>query len=264
MIIVLKGADFSANNIGQIDVPIEYEPETLAYKLEILPVSSGWDFQTNRAINRFVRNLKSSGLWPKITHLFLPVFGRVHGGVNLKDPAYNIGFPETNATYSENGVLFAQPFQTPNFFNLKEQHVGTYNSTAGANQADAMNSIAASQYEFLLGRNPGNSASGFRIQGGTINALVSGRRISTGPLMGSHSQSVGIIRALVDTEVVSTASSNTTQSASSRLFLGGNQSGSASGTAKSYNAIFTFGAPLTGEELSVYGALQTELMTVLL
>lgn len=94
MIIVLKGADFSANNIGQIDIPVDWQDETLA----ILAKQTRYTTSDAQAIalNQFIYTLKEEGIYSKIG-LFMPVFM----GNSLNECAYDAisdtYYPWTNA-----------------------------------------------------------------------------------------------------------------------------------------------------------------------
>lgn len=63
--IIIKGANFSANNVGKIDPPLPLDPDAgvfIAAANVTNPIHAD-------AINVFVTNLKSSGLWAKHDHL---------------------------------------------------------------------------------------------------------------------------------------------------------------------------------------------------
>jgi hypothetical protein len=69
MIIVLKDADFSANNIGKIEVSRELDVKT---KQLLSRYSKVLDTSKQYAVDDFVTGLYSSGLSDKITFLLLP------------------------------------------------------------------------------------------------------------------------------------------------------------------------------------------------
>lgn len=69
MIIVLKGADFSANNIGKIEVPRELDVRT---KELLSRYSATLDTNKQYAVDDFVTGLYNNGLADKITCLLLP------------------------------------------------------------------------------------------------------------------------------------------------------------------------------------------------
>ena len=68
MNIIIKGADFSANNIGQLSVqPSAFTLAVLAKYSRTLSSN-----QTN-AVNTFILGLQNSGIYNKIKHLYLPI-----------------------------------------------------------------------------------------------------------------------------------------------------------------------------------------------
>jgi hypothetical protein len=69
MIVVLKGADFSANNIGKIEVPRELDVKT---KQLLSRYSKVLDTSKQYAVDDFVTGLYDNGLADKITCLLLP------------------------------------------------------------------------------------------------------------------------------------------------------------------------------------------------
>lgn len=70
MIIVLKNADFSANNIGKITIPRDPSQEALAMLANY--TRSLTDEQV-LAFDDFQQGLKDAGIWAKITHLYMPI-----------------------------------------------------------------------------------------------------------------------------------------------------------------------------------------------
>ena len=71
MIFVNKNADYSANSIGKVVVPIHYEKETLQL---LSQVTRNVDDAKKTALNILVRSLKSKGLYQYIDMLSLPYF----------------------------------------------------------------------------------------------------------------------------------------------------------------------------------------------
>lgn len=99
MIIVLKGADFSANNIGHVDIPVDWQDETLA----ILAKQSRYTTSDAQAIalNKFIYTLKAAGIYSKIG-LFMPVFM----GNSLNECAYD-AISDTYFTWTNPGSFDA-------------------------------------------------------------------------------------------------------------------------------------------------------------
>lgn len=73
MNIMLKTANFSANNIGQIDIP--FEPSALTKSI-MAKYSHTFTNNEQRAIDIFTRTLVSNSIWNKIKYLWLPVFAK--------------------------------------------------------------------------------------------------------------------------------------------------------------------------------------------
>ena len=71
MYIVLRDADFSKNNIGNIDIDLPMDDLTVSI-INKFSVSPSQYLQ--KALNVFIINLKNSGLIHKIDSLYLPVF----------------------------------------------------------------------------------------------------------------------------------------------------------------------------------------------
>jgi hypothetical protein len=71
MVFILKDADFSANNVGTIEIPVELNEETLA----ILAKTTKYSESSSQtlALDAFITALKRNGLWSKIA-LFVPTF----------------------------------------------------------------------------------------------------------------------------------------------------------------------------------------------
>lgn len=76
MIFKLNGADFSSNNIGKIDLPIEISEFT---KRAITASGSTMSTAKQKALEVFFRNVgaigSSSDLWSKLTKVYLPFLG---------------------------------------------------------------------------------------------------------------------------------------------------------------------------------------------
>jgi hypothetical protein len=121
MIIVLKGADFSANNLGKIDIKRELSAETEALlKNYSLPLSD----KQKSAVDDFVLDLRSSGIYDKITCLLLPCL------------AANIDEAMINVITNENmGVL------NPTYWSIRNRGLAQSSTTYGT--TDAITRISA-------------------------------------------------------------------------------------------------------------------------
>lgn len=87
MVIVLKGADFSANNIGKIDIPVEISSFTKAAILASGRSSMAIEQQV--ALDKFFDSLGAidgSGVWGKIRKMYIPFLtdSLAHTFVNYK------------------------------------------------------------------------------------------------------------------------------------------------------------------------------------
>lgn len=101
MIIVLKGADFSANNIGHIEVTQKLSPFTLA----AIEASGNTSLRSEQksALNTFFDNLgafDNTGLWTKIKVLMMPMLSLdlAHSMVDYTDNEVKV---VPNSTYYE-------------------------------------------------------------------------------------------------------------------------------------------------------------------
>jgi len=266
MIIILKGADASANNLGSVEVPIDWDVDAAAALTHMPTAAAAFTYAKNKAFNTFFKGLKTAGIYSKTTHIFLPCLGRVEGGVNLVAPTYNINFPTANATYGVKGVYFSLGWITPFTKNLKDSHVGVYTSTATSDVTPARYSMAssASNFEHLLGRRINSARSGFAVKGSSeLVTTNSGHMQSIGPMIGSVKESINTANAVIDSELI-TITTTYTAGPTVALILGGSINNSATSFADCYHSLFTFGSYLTQTELAAYSALQTSLMTALL
>lgn len=108
MVIVLKDADFSANNIGQIEIDVTIDEFTEA----AITASGNSSMTTSQqnALNSYFKTLGAFGgtgtIWNKLTFLWLPVISGdlAHSFVNYKD---NVVSATPNSSYwalQNNGI----------------------------------------------------------------------------------------------------------------------------------------------------------------
>lgn len=99
MILVLRGADFSANNIGKVTFGFDERTKLIMSKY-------GRDFSTEEgvAIQAFMNGLDSSGILPKLSGLYMPAFASSldTAFVNLADAEFN-----TDILSNTTGISFA-------------------------------------------------------------------------------------------------------------------------------------------------------------
>lgn len=95
MIIVLKGADFSANNIGKLDITTEIDSKVVdaMSKLTKYPCSTTNEYA--KALNTLYLSLKNYGIYDKITLLSLPIMSATieQSGYNFVDGSVSNEIP---------------------------------------------------------------------------------------------------------------------------------------------------------------------------
>lgn len=104
MIIRLRGADFSDNNIGKVQFKRELTPETL----NILSKYSRTITEEQQfAFQDFIQGLKDSGIWSKISVMYMPILSNTLDEcmINLKNLSQCV-IPTNKSIYNvENGWL---------------------------------------------------------------------------------------------------------------------------------------------------------------
>ena len=123
MIIVLKNADFSANNIGQIDIPIVWDADAKAF-VDSLTVEL--DDTKKRKVNNLFTQLKSNGIFSKLSKLYLPILGSDDAGRNLITPNDIMSLP-SDTTFSNKGMKLTKGFRVEGFNRLNGS-IGVYNT----------------------------------------------------------------------------------------------------------------------------------------
>lgn len=85
MILVIKGADFSASNIGKVEFASELTSETLAAmgKLTRFPAEKGNRYA--QALNKMLKNLVDNDLWDNISMLSIPIMS-----ANIAECSYDV------------------------------------------------------------------------------------------------------------------------------------------------------------------------------
>ncbi len=146
MILRLSGADFSANNIGKIDIIREITNDTR----ELLS-SFSREFTDEQmfAVQDFISGLKNSGIWSAVGNLYIPVMCG-----SLSECGYNLKTGKNDVTFGSDYVwsskgLKLMPTST-NYWKTSAKikvngsqqnlHLGTYNtdSLAGITQTEAI------------------------------------------------------------------------------------------------------------------------------
>lgn len=146
MILRLSGADFSANNIGKIDIIREITSDT---KKLLSNFSREFTDEQMFAVQDFISGLKNNGIWSSIGNLYIPVMCG-----SLSECGYNLKTGEKDVTFGSDYVwsdkgLKLLPTSTRYWetaakvkINGSQQnlHLGAYNtdSLAGITQTEAI------------------------------------------------------------------------------------------------------------------------------
>lgn len=146
MILRLSGADFSANNIGKIDIIREITSDT---KKLLSNFSREFTDEQMFAVQDFISGLKNNGIWSSIGNLYIPVMCG-----SLSECGYNLKTGEKDVTFGSDYVwsdkgLKLLPTSTNHWdtaakvkINGSQQnlHLGAYNtdSLAGITQTEAI------------------------------------------------------------------------------------------------------------------------------
>lgn len=146
MILRLNGADFSANNIGKIDIIREITNDTR----ELLSnFSREFTDEQMFAVQDFISGLKNSGIWSAVGNLYVPI---ICG--SLSECGYNLKTGKNDVTFGADYVwsnkgLKLMPTST-NYWSTSAKikvngsqqnlHLGVYNtdSLAGITQTEAI------------------------------------------------------------------------------------------------------------------------------
>ena len=117
MIFILKNADFSANNLGKIDLPLDLTDRKEAM---LAQYSKNITFNQKMAFGSFINTLDNSGLMPKIKVLCMPILAANVGEafVNLASSSY---CKETDLSSSSN-------------FDIVDDGVRNINNTSGVSE----------------------------------------------------------------------------------------------------------------------------------
>lgn len=103
MLLVIKGADYSDNNLGTIAIPAIEDIDAMKY---INALSSPLSDTKKAAINTFVIKAKTAGIWELITDFHLTNSNAVDAGINLKTGTSSLNFDaRTDITFSNGMTL---------------------------------------------------------------------------------------------------------------------------------------------------------------
>lgn len=93
MILVVKGADFSANNIGKVEFATELTTATMDVMSKLTKYPAEKSNYHAQALDRMIRKLVDNGLWDGISMLSIPIMS-----ADIEECSYNV----KNGSYSSN------------------------------------------------------------------------------------------------------------------------------------------------------------------
>ena len=186
MIIVLKGADFSANNIGHIEVTKNLAPFTLA----AIEASGNTSLKAEQksALNTFFDNLgafDNTGLWTKIKVLMMPML--------------SLDLAHSMVDYTDNEVK-----AVPNSKYYEQVQNGLHGIATEVNfvtyacQFESNKTVSSSNYSVVLLGTPNNVAVDFGYMNGSLDTLFIGMKTGTGGrnyVIQNHGTQILAIRA---------------------------------------------------------------------
>lgn len=168
MIIVLKGADFSTNNIGHIEVTTKLSPFTLA----AIEASGNTSLRSEQksALNTFFDNLgafDNTGLWTKIKVLMMPMLSLdlAHSMVDYTDNEVKV---VPNSTYYEQVQDGLHGIATEGNF------------VADACQFESNKIVSSSNYSVVLLGTPETVSVDFGYTKGNLDTLFNGMKTGAG------------------------------------------------------------------------------------
>lgn len=262
MIIVLKGADFSANNIGRVELPLVWDVDAKGYVDSLSSSSTFTDIQ-NRSINSLFVGLKSNDIYQSIKGLYLPIFGRIDGGKNIKNPSSNINLPNSGATYDNNGVLFSLGWLYPNTITKSNHTIGIYNTTPTTQPGGSGNppavSAAPRTTTNILGRKTltNNTQAGYTIDG-TIRPSILNHSNSVGLLAGGQSELLNKTSFFADSESIDAIYGGTATFTS--FNIGGTTSGTADNLLMASIGVIFDSNYLSNEQVSIMSVLLDDIV----
>lgn len=120
MILVLHGADFSANNIGKIEIPLPLDNDAEVFLNAALSADPSFNYEFYKnPVNSFVIGLKETGIFSKLEYLnmFIGTSKATHA-LSIIDPTNNKTFfydgTENPAEYTNLGYIRSNVWRTSN------------------------------------------------------------------------------------------------------------------------------------------------------
>lgn len=266
MVYKVSGADYSANPVRVIDIPVAFEAETTAYATYIPVAYAAMTNAKKLALNNFVKGLKNNGIWAKINNLNIPLFGQTEGGVNLKTPTTNIGLPASGAvaTYDSKGILFLQGWLYPPNESWADIHCGFYNTTSNPDNTGFHIGFAKNATTIGIANRRGNSGQSGLLFATGYSAQLPNHVASIGPLIGSYVAATKFLGCAIDGEYTENTATGTNPTLTAVTVVGGSTAGTSTNVLGSSLGLLTSGNALTQAQATLYAALQTSLMTALL
>jgi hypothetical protein len=158
MILRLNGADFSANNIGKIDIIREITSDT---KKLLSNFSREFTDEQMFAVQDFISGLKNNGIWSSIGNLYIPV---ICG--SLSECGYNLKTGKNDVTFGSDYVWSSKGLKllptSTNYWSTAAKvkingsqqnlHLGAYNtdSLAGITQTEAIFGASLNDNETII------------------------------------------------------------------------------------------------------------------
>lgn len=265
MVIILN-VDASANNVGQIDLPFVPTADTELYLNSIPVTAANLTNQKKRALDDFFIFLNENNLKSKIEHAYIPLFGRLEGGVNLVNPSFNIAWPSDTAVaeFSSDGIKFKQGWLAGFQVNRQNLHVGFYNTTS-SNYVGGNTQASINPNGQIFGRVANGGQAAWTIAA-SKRATVQNRNLSIGCMLGVCDV-VGSGSAYINVDGEASPAVEITSvdlSTNPIALVYGNASVGGLSQAMYSHGYFTDGIAMTPSELALYNAAITTLITALL
>lgn len=147
MIIILKEADFSENNIGQIEIPVEFSELTKSVIAKYSNINSGVKVKLNTMLN----TLNTAGIYSKLKVLYIPILAsnlnecfielinnyQVDDATKLSAYTYNSdGVSRTGGFSSRTAGANSPAYIQVDSFNASSLSMFAYRASVPANQAE--------------------------------------------------------------------------------------------------------------------------------
>lgn len=179
MYIVLRDADFSKSNIGNIDIDLPMDDLTVSIinKFSILPSE-----YIQKALNVFVINLKNSGLIDKIDSLYLPIlsanvteaFTDVIGLSSIDVTGKSYAITQNKGVHLSGSALLSFPISNTIDFHILAYNTDSIPVASGIGYSIGQDVYGFGRRIFGSGNNPGAFA------GANENRIISDTNLGSG------------------------------------------------------------------------------------